>query len=229
MTCRDPRHPRHGRVPLGVPTVDNWTMTDNPFDEKAATWDTEPGHVERAEEVARRMAQELELRPTMTVLEYGAGTGLVSEKLADLVGPLTLVDTSEGMREVMRQKIEAGRLPEAVVLDFDVTDTNGTHGTYELVFTVLTLHHMEDTKAALEGFGRLIQPGGHLVVVDLDEEDGSFHGEGMHVHHGFSRHHLEHLMHEAGFVDVTVGDCHYIEREDGRFPMFIAIGAIDPV
>lgn len=210
-------------------TVDNWTMTENPFDEKSATWDTEPGHLERAKEVARRIAEEIDLDRSMRVLEYGAGTGLVSEQLVEMVGPITLVDTSEGMREVMNQKIAAGRLPEAVVMDFDVTDSDGSAGTFELVFTVLTLHHMEETKAALEGFARLIAPGGHLVVVDLDEEDGSFHGEGMHVHHGFSRHHLKHLMHEAGFVDVSVGDCHYIEREDGRYQMFIAVGAIDPV
>lgn len=209
--------------------VDNWTMTENPFDEKAATWDTEPGHVERAEAVARRIAEEVDLDPDMRILEYGAGTGLVSEKLVDLVGPITLVDTSEGMRRVMEDKIAAGRLPNAEVADFDVTEVDGTVGTFDLVFTVLTLHHMEDTKAALEGFGRLVAPGGHLCVVDLDEEDGSFHGEGMHVHHGFGRHHLKHLMHEAGFVDVTVSDCHHIERDDGVYPMFMAVGAIDPV
>lgn len=203
-------------------------MTENPFDEKAATWDTEPGHQERAEVVARRISEEVDLDRSMTVLEYGAGTGLVSEKLTAQVGPLTLVDTSEGMRQVMRDKIAAGHLPDAVVMDFDVTDGDDSRGTFDLVFTVLTLHHMDDTAAALEGFRRLITPGGHLVVVDLDEEDGSFHGEGMHVHHGFGRHHLEHLMQDAGFTDVSFGDCHYIEREDGRYPMFIAVGAIAP-
>lgn len=204
-------------------------MTENPFDQKAATWDAEPGHLERAQAVARRIGEVVDLTGNMAVLEYGAGTGLVSEQLASLVGPITLVDTSEGMRQVMLDKIESGRLPGAVVESFDVTEVDGTKGTFDLVFTVLTLHHMDDTKAALEGFSRLITPGGHLCIVDLDEEDGSFHGEGMHVHHGFGRHHLKHLMHEAGFVDVSVSDCHHVEREDGTYPMFLAVGAIDPV
>lgn len=205
-------------------------MTENPFDEKAATWDTQPGHLERAEAVARRIAEEIELDSGMRTLEYGAGTGLVSEKLAHLVGPLTLVDTSEGMRQVMRDKIAAGRLPDAVVADFDVTGSDVSAGPFDLVFTVLTLHHMDDTKAALEGFAKLIAPGGHLCVVDLDQEDGSFHGdaEGMHVHHGFSRSHLQHLMADAGFVDVSVSDCYHIERDDGTYPMFMAVGAVRP-
>lgn len=198
-------------------------MTENPFDEKAAGWDTDPGHVERARTVADRIASEVDLDTSMRTLEYGAGTGLVSEMLQDKVGDLTLVDTSAGMREVMRSKVDVGRIRPAEINDFDVTDPNAPRSAFDLVITVLTLHHMDDTDAALAGFRRVLAPGGRLCVVDLDEEDGSFHGEGMHVHHGFNRHGLAHALEAAGFVDVAVSDCHHVEREDGDYPMFLAV------
>ena len=42
------------------------------------------------------------------MLEYGAGTGLVSQAMRDAVGPVTMADTSGGMRDVMRAKVDAG-------------------------------------------------------------------------------------------------------------------------
>jgi len=49
----------------------------------------------------------------MRMLEYDAGTGLVTQALRDSVGPVTLADTSTGMREVVHAKIAAGALTDA--------------------------------------------------------------------------------------------------------------------
>ena len=65
----------------------------------------------RARDVAEAVAAAVPLTGRERMLEYGAGTGLVSQALAERVGPITLADTSSGMRSVMEGKIAAGALP----------------------------------------------------------------------------------------------------------------------
>src|SRR5262245_15904636 len=92
----------------------------NRFDEQAATWDDDRAKVERAEVVARAIRDTIPLDRSTRTLEYGAGTGLVTQALRDAVGPVTLVDTSAGMREVIEQKIATGAITDARVWDVDL-------------------------------------------------------------------------------------------------------------
>ena len=46
---------------------------------------------------------------------------------------------------------------------------------FDLVYTLMTLHHIPDTAKILGSFQALLQPGGVLCIADLDKEDGSFH------------------------------------------------------
>ena len=50
----------------------------NEFDQKAGDWDKNPIHTERSEAIANAMLQRLPVEGGMKVLEYGAGTGLLS-------------------------------------------------------------------------------------------------------------------------------------------------------
>ena len=56
------------------------------FDESAATWDDEPSHTQRAERVAAKIRKAVALRTDMRMLEYGAGTGLLSDPTLTVVG-----------------------------------------------------------------------------------------------------------------------------------------------
>jgi putative AdoMet-dependent methyltransferase len=85
------------------------------------------------------------------------------------------------------------------------------------------MHHVKDTRAALTGMHGLLVPGGQVAAIDLDTEDGSFHGagaEGVH-HQGFDRERLADLARDVGFVQVRVGNSPPIEDEDRRYPMFL--------
>src|SRR5690625_7964520 len=86
-------------------------MSAEKFDLKAATWDQDPDKIAQAQHVARTIAARVPLGRWMRLLEYGAGTGLVSQELAGRVGTLTLADNSSGMREVITAKIQRGRIP----------------------------------------------------------------------------------------------------------------------
>lgn len=195
------------------------------FDERAATWDDDPAHVERARIVARAIADAVPLDASTRLLEYGAGTGLVSQALSAAVGPITLVDTSAGMRRVMEDKVAAGVIDGARVWDLDLSEpaTAMPADRFDLVVTVLTLHHLPAVDAALANIATLLDAGGRLAIVDLDREDGSFHGDGFAGHHGFDHGELEADLGRAGFTDITFRRCHQIVRDGHEYPMFLAL------
>ena len=193
------------------------------FDDKAATWDDQ-AKTERAQVVARAIRRAVPLTGRMRVLEYGAGTGLVSQELARSVGPLTLADPSMGMREVMHSKLAMGALPATTrIWDVDLSAGNLPNERFDLVVTVMTLHHILDLTPVFDGFARLLDDGGHLCVIDLVEEDGSFHRDGdFHGHHGFNTRELSTRLKSAGFTDIHIEQVHEIVRDDATYPLFLA-------
>ena len=192
------------------------------FDEKAATWDDDPAKVERAAQVAVAIRDVVPLDRSARMLEYGAGTGLVTQALRDEVGPVTLVDTSAGMREVMEKKIASGAITDARIWDVDLVTDPVPDERFDLVVTVMTLHHVHDLDPVLSGFAQLLVDGGHLCIVDLEEEDGSFHPDGFDGHHGFNRVTLERDLGDAGFADVRFRPCGDVVRDGVTYPLFLA-------
>lgn len=196
------------------------------FDDRAATWDDDPHKVERAKVVADAICESFALDRSMRVLEYGAGTGLVTQALRDSVGPVTLADTSAGMREVLAGKVDGGVIPDARVWDVDLSIESPPDERFDLIITVLAMHHITPLEPVLSAFAALLAEGGHLCVVDLEEEDGSFHGAGFHGHHGFARSSLTSLLEAAGFTNVGFRHCHEIVRDTGTYPLFLATASI---
>ena len=201
----------------------------NPFDDRAATWDDDPAKVDRGRTVADCVADTVDLRPDTRLLEYGAGTGLAAQALADRVGAITLADSSPGMREVMERKVADGAFPSGTrVWDLDLTTQQAPDERFDLVLTVLALHHVE-TEAldgVLERLAAVLEPGGHLCVVDLEEDvEGAFHadhGDDFTGFHGFRHRDLEGRLQTAGFTDVAFRPCGHVVRHDRKFPMFLA-------
>jgi ubiquinone/menaquinone biosynthesis C-methylase UbiE len=194
------------------------------FDEMAKTWDADPAKVERARVIADLLPQRLALAPTTRVFEYGAGTGLVSQMLAPHVGPLTLADPSAGMRDAMAAKVDDGTLPpDTRIWSTDLSTDPTPDERFELVVTVQVLHHVDDLPPVLAAFAAITEPGGTLAVVDLDAEDGSFHGEGFGGHHGFHHPELTAQIQAAGFGEVRFEHAYDLEKNGDRYPLFLAL------
>lgn len=178
--------------------------------------------MERAERVAAVIRQEVPLDTSVRMLEYGAGTGLVTQALRTRVGPVTLVDTSDGMRRVIRDKIAAGILPDARVWDVDLGEEPAPEERFDLIVTVMTLHHIRNLPVVLSNFASLLYEDGYLCIVDLEEEDGSFHDRDFNGHNGFDRSFLVARLAEAGFRNVSFRPCYEVVRETRTYPLFLA-------
>lgn len=169
----------------------------NKYDAEAKEWDNDPAKVERARAVAVVMRERLALSGTLTALEYGCGTGLLSFFLAPNLGPITLADSSSGMLEVLGQKIAALGTKNMTPLKLDVITDPLPAERFDLIYSLMVLHHIPDTGKTLESFLTLLNPGGRLCIADLDKEDGTFHTDAFNGHKGFDRHKLRQMLRQS--------------------------------
>ena len=192
--------------------------TASEFDAKARTWDEDPAKLERARRVGAAIAAAVPDLAHRSVLEYGAGTGLLGLVLQPLVARVTLADSSREMLAVAEEKIAASGVRNVTTAFLDLIAGAPPGDRYDLVCTLLTLHHIPDTDAILKAFHDLLAPGGILCVSDLDAEDGSFHGKGFAGHNGFDRADLARRLERAGFAGVRVSTVHEMQKDTGMGP-----------
>ena len=196
------------------------------FDERARDWDSDPDKVERARTVAEAIRRAIPLSNDMKALEYGCGTGLLSFALQSDLGQITLADTSQGMLEVLREKIADASVTNMHPVRLDLASDPLPTERYDLTYSLMTLHHLQDVKDMLVKFRDLLTPDGYLLVADLDKEDGSFHTDGStDVHLGFDRNELQQMVEAIGFGNVTFSTAYEIKKkigsEEKTFPIFL--------
>ncbi|MDP2030408.1 MAG: class I SAM-dependent methyltransferase [Thiobacillus sp.] len=195
------------------------------FDTKARQWDDNPVFQERGLKIAEAIRQAVPLHRRMSALDYGCGTGLLSFPLKDELGAILLADSSGGMLDVVAGKIAAQGVANMTPLKLDLLTDPSPAQRFDLIVTLMTLHHVPDTDHILRIFHDLLQPGGYLCIADLDQEDGSFHGPEVDVHHGFDRAELSRRAAQAGLADIQFQTVFSIakERESGTrdYPVFL--------
>ncbi len=212
----------------------------NEFDQKAAQWDAKPVRVERAQAVADGIEAAVPLSPHWTALEYGCGTGLLSFALQPYLGHITLADSSSGMLDVLREKIAAGGTQNTCAapnrlrhsagmtpLTLDLMIDPLPSERYQLIYTLMTLHHIPDTDRMLRAFYDLLDTLGYLCVADLDKEDGTFHEDEFHGHLGFEREELGAQARRAGFQSIKFSTVFHMIKDvqDVRkdYPLFLMV------
>jgi 2-polyprenyl-3-methyl-5-hydroxy-6-metoxy-1,4-benzoquinol methylase len=194
------------------------------FDDRAADWDT-PDRVERARILAAVLREHLTLTPESRAIEIGAGTGLLGLSLLGSVGSVVITDPSEGMVSMARRKIIAAGIANADTLVYDVPAEPPVGSPFDVAVSLLALHHVVDTDAVLRSIHGLLEPGGQMALIDLDAEDGSFHGhDAESIHHGFDRDTLMHAATSAGFVELDWRIVHHLERDGRTYPLFLLTG-----
>jgi SAM-dependent methyltransferase len=194
------------------------------FDDEAATWDDDPGHEKRQVAVARAIAEAVSLTPAMSAVDIGGGTGRLSILLADLVASVVVTDPSAGMVQVAHKRIEAAGLGDRLrAVQLDLT-TERLDGAYDVAWSSMALHHIQDLDGLLRSIAGLLIDGGRLCIADLDEDpDGAFHADKADFdgHHGFDRQRLADQLASAGFADVNFVDATTILKGDREFGIFL--------
>lgn len=159
------------------------TNKKNAFDEAALQWDSNPDRLKLHQQTAEKIISLIPEKNNWRALDFGCGTGIQSFLLSPYLGNIDCIDTSEGMIEELRKKLDQPGAPKNIVPHCKLLES-GTFPaeSFDLLFTVLTLHHVEGTEELIKVFAEIVKPGGRIALVDLDKEDGSFHKKTLPVY-----------------------------------------------
>jgi len=121
-------------------------------------------------------------------------------------------------RRINRAKIISDALD---IFDEEIIET------FDVIYTSMVLHHIQDISGLANKFYALLNDGGQVIIVDLDKEDGSFHKNepGFNGHNGFDQEKLKKIFLEAGFKAVESTTFFYdekkIEGKNIKYSLFI--------
>lgn len=181
-----PSLPETGPLVRRVPQVPHSPLRAYyPREEERREWvrslfDRSAGDYERMERLMafgsgswyRRCAlQRAGLQAGMSVVDVGAGTGLVSREAAGIVGDNTLVlgvDPSPGM--IANAKVPPGvRLAAGAAESIPAAD-----GSADFISMGYALRHVSDLPTAFREFHRVLKPGGRLCLLEITSPRGAF-------------------------------------------------------
>lgn len=197
------------------------------FNEAAQSWDQDPMKLARANAVATAITNMVPLHADMVALEYGCGTGLLSFELADKLGSILLADNSSGMLAQLQQKITTENISNMQFTELDLTRDTAPERRFDLIYSMMTFHHIADTAQMLTTLANLLSPTGYLCIADLDAEDGTFHGADFDGHKGFDREALHELALKSGLCNIRFDTVFTIHKNNntgqGQFPVFLMV------
>ena len=132
------------------------------FEEKAQDYDVNDMVRQLSTAVGSSIVQKVGFHPDMAVMDFGAGTGLISGHVASKVSHITAVDISEAMLEKLAAKPE---LKDKVhIICQDIT-REPLDKKFDVIVSAMAMHHVEDTAHLIKTFALHLQPGGQVASV----------------------------------------------------------------
>lgn len=194
----------------------------NHFTQAAATWDNQERE-KIAHIYSEKIKAHLKMKSNLKIIDFGCGTGLLAANFIEEKKEIIGVDTSKEMLEIFQQKFAANSDVRSLLLTGEDDEINETG--VDLVISSMAFHHLKNPLRMLQNLKRLLSEGGMVAIVDLDEEDGSFHADPKKMgveHFGFGKDTLASWARDAGFSKFTYEIANTIKKESGSFPIFLA-------
>ena len=190
------------------------------FNEKAKEWDQNEMVLQLSKGTSSAILENINFNAQMQVMDFGAGTGLITAQVAPHVNSITAVDISQSMLDQLEEKTNLKDKVKTVCQDITKQPLEQK---FDVIMSAMAMHHVEDTSLLIQRFSEHMNSGAKVALADLDSEEGDFHPaeiEGVY-HDGFDRDALQSILEKNNFKDVKFVTAHTVNKEVKSYPVFL--------
>ena len=187
------------------------------FDKVAKEWDGSQTRQELALNIAKTLMEMVPLNKNMHLLDFGAGTGLLSRHLCPYVSAITALDFSKEMLVQLQENAKTWPECDITTQHSDILKYS-SHQYFDGIVSSMSMHHIEDLDGLFQKFSTLLKKDGFIALADLELEDGSFHDHGDEgvFHFGFEQERLIEIAKRYGFKEIRFQPAHTILKENSK-------------
>jgi len=103
------------------------------------------------------------LKASDVLLDFGCGTGLISNEIADHVKVIRAIDISSKMIEIAKQKADGRNIENIDYAQATIFDERYLSGSFDVILAFYILHLVEDTHQVIQRIHELLKPGGLMI------------------------------------------------------------------
>jgi 2-polyprenyl-3-methyl-5-hydroxy-6-metoxy-1,4-benzoquinol methylase len=97
------------------------------------------------------------------VLDFGCGSGTITNKLSKSVKKIDAIDISKGMISVAKKQAEDGSISNINYAQTSIFDDNIEENTFDVILSFNVLHYIEDMPNLLTRINLLLKPKGIFI------------------------------------------------------------------
>ncbi len=190
-------------------------MSDN-WDNYAEGWDINEDVREYARRAFDALVSVINIKG-LRILDFGCGTGLLTEMMSPLADKIVALDTSEKMCNILRKK----KLQNVDVLTDNLTESLIRselllQKQFELIVASSVFAFLDNYNGMLKILKSLLSNGGSLVQWDWkkSEREPNF---------GFDSETLKNEYHQSGLKTISISEPFSLESEHGRMVVIMGI------
>ncbi|HCG7438287.1 class I SAM-dependent methyltransferase [Vibrio parahaemolyticus] len=185
------------------------------WDGLAKNWESNPATEQFAQSVFAQLQQLTQL-DGIKVLDFGCGTGQLSQLLSPIVKDIVALDASEAMIEELDKKELLNVEPVVDALSRGlVAQHPAFRGQFDLVVASSVLAFVDDVESSLDIAHSLLNEGGYFVHFDWVAESEQ---------DGFTLSCSENALSNAGFVDVEAKKVFDITSDGQTMSVLMGVG-----
>ncbi|WP_394170712.1 class I SAM-dependent DNA methyltransferase [Saccharospirillum alexandrii] len=193
---------------------------DDSWDKYADGWDSNPAVIAYADNAYHALRNTLD-PDGWRILDFGCGSGLLTERLSDSASSIVALDPSQKMIETLDAKHLKDVVTIASELDQNVI-LNNSHlaSTFDLIVASSALAFVSDYTETLKLLKQVLRRGGYLVQWDWYKKEGD---EG----YGFTEQQVQLAMTEAGFSTVSTSIPFSMKGEGSTLDVIMGVAIND--
>lgn len=195
-------------------------ILSNEWDEYAENWDVDPSVEQYAKNAFSELLDSINING-LTVLDFGCGTGALTQLMSPSVESIVAIDPSSEMIKLLDKKALNNVSSICDYLSSElVQNSPELENKFDLIVASSVCGFLPDYEMTLSLLKSLLKKDGLFVQWDWFSEDDS---SGM----GLSEKRVKQAFAASGFVSIKVNSPFIMNSSKGNMPVLMAIGKND--